>query len=257
MPGAVLGTIWLWRRDRRACLLLLAWALSSWLMAAVQRRYFPYHWHPLLFSLAPLAGIGYAAALRWPDREMASPASRILGASAVGVLLVMLLLPLQVRVRDSLASVTGRMDAFTYLAQFPPQEASLVAADLRLAEYLGTHSTPGDRVVVWDSPLANVLARRDAPTRIGFFFPLVTPRFGGGSHPPGPAQQRLREEYLAGLDDPATRLVAISDDALRGIEPQPRKSIPMLFPELARRLDSGWTMTDSAGAYRIFTRRVP
>jgi hypothetical protein len=257
VPGAVLGTAWLWRRDRRTCVLLLTWALTSWLMVAVQRRYFAYHWHPLLFSLAPSAGIGYAAALRWPDREFASPASRILAASAIGMLLIVLLLPLQVRVRDSLAWGTGRMDAFTYLAQFPPLEASPVAADLRLAEYLGTHSAPGDRVVVWDSPLANTLARREAPTRIGFFFPLVTPRFGGGSHAPGPAQQRLRQEYLAGLDDPATRIVAVSDDALRGVEPQPRKSIPMLFPELAERLDTGWTMTDSAGAYRIFTRRAP
>jgi hypothetical protein len=136
-------------------------------------------------------------------------------------------------------------------------ESSPVAADLRLAEYLGTHSAPGDRVVVWDSPLANTLASREAPTRIGFFFPLVTPRFGGGSHAPGPAQQRLRQEYLAGLDDPATRFVAITDDALRGVEPQPRKSIPMLFPELAERLDAGWALTDSAGAYRIFTRRAP
>lgn len=256
VPGAVLGVTWLWQDNRRASILLTLWALASWVMAAAQRRYFPYHWDPLLLSLAPLAGIGYAAALGQRARE-GPAAGRILSLAAMGALLVMLVLPLQVRVRDALARATGRMDASTYLAQFPPEEAGPVAADLALAEYLGSHTAPTDQVVVWDSPLPNALSGRQAPSRVGFFFPLVTPRPGGGSYPPGPAQERLRAEYLAGLAAPGTRLVAVSEAALRGIEPQPRKSIPMLFPELADRLASDWTLVDSVGPYRILARRAP
>ncbi len=256
VPGAVLGVAWLWQDNRRAGILLTLWALASWVMAAAQRRYFPYHWDPLLLSLAPLAGIGYAAALGQRARE-GPAAGRILATAAVGALLVMLVLPLQVRVRDALARATGRMDAATYLAQFPAGEAGPVAADLALAEYLGSHTSPADLVVVWDSPLPNALSGRKAPSRIGFFFPLVMPAPGGGTLPPGPVQQRLRAEYLAGLAAPGTRLVAVSDAALRGIEPQPRKSVPMLFPELADRLASDWTIVDSVGTYRILARRAP
>jgi hypothetical protein len=257
LPGVLLGVVWLARRDVRAMLLLVTWALTSWLMVAVQRRYFGYHWHPLSFSLAPLAGVGFAAAFRWSEREAPHAGSRVLAGGAMATLLLMLVLPLQVRIRDALARVTGRMDELTYVAQFPPDQAGLLGDDLRLAEYLRSHTRAGDRVAVWDSPLPNVLSARATPSRIGFFFPLVTPRQHGGSAPPGPAQERLRAEYLSALDAASTRHVAVTADALAGREPQPRKSIPMLFPELAARLEQAWVLTDSAGSYRIFSRRVP
>ena len=257
LPGLVLGGVWLWRRERRAALLLMTWAGLAWLLVAVQRRYFPYHWHPVLIASAPVAGIGFAAALRWPDRDFASPASRHLARAAVGILLVLLIMPLQVRIRDAVARLTGRMDEQTYLTQFPAHESAIIQADLALAQYLRTNTAVEDRVMVWDSPLANALAGRKSPTRIGFFFPLVTPRAGGGAFPPGPVQQRMRAEYLGGLDDPATRFVAVTADALAGREPQPRKSIPMLFPEFGERLARSWTVVDSTAGYLIFARQAP
>jgi hypothetical protein len=256
LPGAILGAAWLWRRERVSALVLLYWVASSWLLVAVQRRYFGYHWHPVFFSTAVIAGIGYAAALKWPDREVASPASRILARAAVFVMLVMLVMPLQVRVRDAISHLANHTDAMSYLAQLPRHESDIVASDLALASWLGQHSTPADKVVVWDSPLANALSGRKPPTRIGFFFPLVSPVITGSALEPGPLQQRMRAEYLGGLDDPATRYVAVTADALAGREPQPRKSIPMLFPEFGERLTRSWTVVDSAAGYLVFARQA-
>ena len=134
--------------------------------------------------------------------------------------------------------------------------SDIVASDLALASWLGQHSTPADKVVVWDSPLANALSGRKPPTRIGFFFPLVSPVITGSALEPGPLQQRMRAEYLGGLDDPATRYVAVTADALAGREPQPRKSIPMLFPEFGERLTRSWTVVDSAAGYLVFARQA-
>lgn len=257
LPGAILGAAWLWRRERVPGLVLLYWAASSWLMVAVQRRYFGYHWHPVFFSTAAVAGIGYAAALKWPDREVASPASRILARGAAFLLLVMLVMPLQVQVRDAISHLSGGTDTATWLAQFPRHESDIVASDLALAGWLAQHTGPADKVVVWDSPLANALSQRRPPTRIGFFFPLVSPVITGGALEPGPLQQRMRAEYLGGLDDPATRYVAVTAAALAGREPQPRKSIPMLFPEFGERLARSWTVVDSTTGYLIFARQAP
>ena len=119
-------------------------------------------------------------------------------------------------------------------------------------------NVPEDRVIIWDSPLAGALAQRRAPTRIGFFFPLVNARSAAAAPiAPGPVQQRIRAEYLAGLDDPRTRFVAVTRDALSGEEPSPRKSIPALFPEFGQVLADSWSPVDSAGDYLVFARRAP
>ena len=254
LPAAALGSAWLWQTDRRRFLLFAAWAAGAWLAVAAQRRFFAYHWQPLFWSLAPLAGIGFGIALRRDERAAIAPA-RILAGGALGLLLALLVLPLQVRVRDAIAWIRGSMDSRTFLAQFPPDEAAIVQDDMALAAYLHTHSSPEDRVIIWDSPLAATLAQRRAPTRIGFFFPLVNARQVAGGVTPGTVQQGLRDEYLAGLDDPATRYVAVTRDALTGRERRPRKSVPDLFPEFGHRLATSWRPVDSAGSYVVFARQ--
>ncbi len=256
LPAAVLGVAWLWKSDRRSSLLLLAWAAGAWVAVAAQRRFFIYHWQPVFWSVAPLAGIGFSVALRRPDGVSFAPA-RALAGGLLALLTALLVLPLQVRVRDAADYATGRMNQETFVRQFLPDETAIVQNDMALAKYLTSHSLPEDRVIIWDSPLAGALAQRRAPTRVGFFFPLVNPAStAAGSLEPGPVQQRIRAEYLAGLDDPQTRFVAVTRGALAGVEPFPRKSIPALFPEFGRVLAQSWSPVDSAGDYVVFTRRT-
>lgn len=193
---------------------------------------------------------------RLEGQSVAPP--RALAGALLGLLVAQLVMPLQVRVRDAADYVSGRMNAETFLQQFPPDETGIVRDDMALATYLRSHSLPEDRVVIWDSPLAGVLAQRRAPTRIGFFFPLVNAR--PASAPPiapGPVQQRIRAEYLAGLDDPRTRYVGVTRGALEGVEATPRKSVPALFPELGQALAASWSPVDTVGDYVVFARRAP
>ncbi len=256
LPAAALGIAWLWKADRRASLLLVAWAAGAWVALAAQRRFFPYHWQPVFWSVAPLAGIGFSVALRRSEEAIAP--ARLLAGGLLGLLVALLVIPLQVRVRDAADYVTGRMSQEAFVLQFLPDETAIVRDDLALARYLQSHSSPEDRVIIWDSPLASALAQRRAPTRIGFFFPLVNPR-STAARPiaPGPVQARIRAEYLIGLDNPQTKYVAVTRDALTGAEASPRKSIPALFPEFGRALAESWSPIDSAGNYLVFARRAP
>jgi hypothetical protein len=256
IPAAVVGLAWLWRTDRRAALLLGAWAGGALLGIASQRRYWAYHWHPVYWSLGPLAATGFvviARQLRGTARTFVGP---LLVRASVAMLLFVLVLPLQVHVRDWLGLVSGRLSHEDYLAQFEESQIDIVEDDLALADYLRRHSSPSDRVFVWDSPLANALSDRRTPGRVGFFVALVLPKANGrGVLPLGPIQSRLRQEFLASLDDSSTRYIAVTRDALIGREPMLRKGLPTLFPELNQRLTTEWAVVDTAGGYRVFARR--
>lgn len=256
LPAAVAGAAHLWHRDRRACLLLLAWCAGMALCIAAQRRYWPYHWHPFAWSLGPLAGIGLAALFQDAD-ERARP-GRVLAAAAFALAVFTLVFPLQRRVREWGQLLRGDFPTRTaYLQQLPRDQSDLLADDFALGEWLAAHSAAGDRVFVWDSPLANALARRRTPGRIGFFVPLVLARPNQNEPVPlGPIQQRLRAEFLASLETPATRFVVVSRKAMAGIEPNLRKNVPVLFPEFSAALAERWQVADSVGDYRIHTRRT-
>jgi hypothetical protein len=256
IPAAVVGLAWLWRTDRRAAVLLGAWAGGALLGIASQRRYWAYHWHPVYWSLGPLAAAGMVVIARQLGHRARTFTGTLLVRSSVAMLLFVLVLPLQVHVRDWLGLVTGRLTHEEYLAQFEESQIDIVEDDLALADYLRRHSRPTDRVFVWDSPLANALADRRTPGRVGFFVPLVLPKANGrGVLPLGPIQSRLRREFLANLDDPSTKYVAVTRDALIGREPMLRKGLAALFPELDERLATQWAVVDTAGGYRIFARR--
>ena len=255
LPAAVVGVVHLWSRDRRACLLLLAWCFGMALGIAAQRRYWTYHWHPFAWSLGPLAGIGLGVVAR-SGEEHTRPI-RVLVGAALAFAVFALAFPLQRRVREWVQLLRGDFPSRAeYLRQFPRDQSDVIDDDLSLAEWLTAHSAPEDRVFVWDSPLANALAERRAPGRIGFFVPLVLARAGRNELVPlGPLQQRLREEFLRSLEQPDARLVAVSRKAMAGVEPNLRKNLPMLFPEFHDLLARGWNIVDSAGDYRIYARR--
>jgi hypothetical protein len=255
LPAAAVGAVHLWPRDRRACLLLLAWGAGMALGIAAQRRYWPYHWHPFAWSLGPLAGIGLAAV--FADGDARARPGRVLATTVLALTLFTLVFPLQRRVREWVQLLRGDFPTrAAYLQQFPRDQTDLLDDDFALGEWLGAHSAPEDRVFVWDSPLANALARRRTPGRIGFFVPLVLARANQNEPVPlGPIQQALRAEFLASLATPETRYVVVSHKAMAGIEPNLRKNVPVLFPEFSAALAERWQVTDSVGDYRIHTRR--
>lgn len=255
LPVAVVGAAHLWSRDRRACLLLLAWCLGMALGIAAQRRYWAYHWHPFAWSLGPLAGIGLGVVARAGEGQ--SRPTRMLVGAALAFAVFALAFPLQRRVREWVQLLRGDFPSrAAYMQQFPRDQSDVIDDDLSLAAWLTTHSAPDDRVFVWDSPLANALAGRRAPGRIGFFVPLVLARASRNEPVPlGPIQLRLRDEFLRSLERPEARFVAVSRRALAGIEPNLRKNLPVLFPEFREVLAQRWHVVDSAGDYRIYTRR--
>lgn len=256
VPAAIVGAVQLWDRDRRACLLLLAWCVGMMLCIAAQRRYWGYHWHPFAWSLGPLAGIGLASVFQSGDPR--ARAGRLLAGAAMGLVGFTLVFPLQRKVREWVHLMAGdyptRAD---YFHQFVRDQSDLAGDDIDLAAWLTAHAAPEDRVFIWDSPLPNALSGRRAPGGIGFFGPLVLARANTNEPMPlGPIQQRLRAEFLASLESPATRYVVVSHNAMAGIEPNLRKNVPVLFPAFRDTLTLRWRITDSVGDYRIYERRA-
>jgi hypothetical protein len=255
MPAAVVGTAWLWGRDRRATLLLLLWIGGALLGIGVQRRWFIYHWHNLWWAVAPLAGIGFARVLR-RDTGEAGGAGRVLALTSLALLCFWLTFPLQQKVREWSQLMAGQFATRDqWLRVFLMSESEIVADDLALSDWLRAHTAPEDRVFVWDSPLANALSHRHAPSRVAFFVPItLADRNQRQPIPPGPVQQRMRAEFMAALDRD-TRYFAVTRDALEGREPDLRKNLPVLYDELSRKLRLEWSLVDTARGYRIYARR--
>ncbi|HEX5633992.1 MAG TPA: hypothetical protein VFX50_12225, partial [Gemmatimonadales bacterium] len=251
IPAAVVGALHLWARDRRAFALFLAWIGGAVLSMAVQRRWFPYHWFNLAWAMAPLAGIGFARALRAHPRDAA--AARAIAVTTLAMLTLWFVFPLQQRVREWAQYLTGALpDREAYVGQFAPTESGIILDDLALARWLEVNTAPDDKVFVWDSPLANALAQRRAPTRVGFFVPLtLADRNRRQAIPLGPIQLAMRAEFMHALDHD-TRVVAVTRASLEGREEYLRKSVPELYPEFHRTLRERWVVVDSAREYLIF-----
>ena len=156
LPTALAGFAVVLEDDRRAALVMLAWAAGMLLCVAVQRRFWPYHWHAVSWSLGPLAGIGLAATVQGATRARAG---RSLAIVLVALTLYVLAFPLQRKVREWTRLMGGGYSSRTeYYHEFDREQSDLVGDDLDLAVWLTRHSDPGDRIFIWDSPLAYPLS---------------------------------------------------------------------------------------------------
>jgi len=254
IPVAVVGAFFVWSRDRRVCLLFLVWIAGAALSLAVQRRWFDYHWFTIAWPLAPIAGIGFARALR-SERSGPAPA-RLIAITALAFLTLRFTWPLQQRIREWAEYLTGTLPSQeAYIAQFAPTESSIVLDDHALTAWLRAHTAPDDRVFIWDSPLAYSLAPRLAPSRVGFWVPVVlADRNHRKPIPLGPIQLEMRAEFMTALDRD-TKVVAVTREAFDGREEFLRKSLPELYGELHHKLESEWVIVDSARNYLIFRPR--
>lgn len=171
-----LAIVGLWSVSGRGRLLLGTWLIAAALSVWVQRKYFGYHWTPVLLPLAGLAGAGLAALLSPLQRLTAR---RAWAGAATGALLIALW---SVEREASgygaaLRLMTGRMSREAYWTRFgrPYRGDFSFAADRWAARYVRDHTRPGDPVFIWGfEPLILFLADRRAPTRFVFAVPLVS-----------------------------------------------------------------------------------
>jgi hypothetical protein len=172
----LLAALGMWAARQPARLLLGTWLIAAALSVGVQRKYFGYHWTPVLLPLAGLAGAGLAALL--------SPARRLTGRHGpTAVIAGALLIFAWSAEREAsgycaaLRLMTSRLSREVYWARFgrPYRGDFAFVADLWAAQFVRAHTRPEDPVFIWGfEPLTLFLAERRAPTRFVFAVPVVS-----------------------------------------------------------------------------------
>jgi hypothetical protein len=175
-PVALAG-VGLWAARAPARLLLGAWLAAALISVTMQRKYFGYHWTPVLLPLAGLAGTGLAALLS-PLRRL--PRGAAWAVAGTGALLIAGWSAEREANGYGAAArlVTGRLSPESYWSRFgrPYQGDFSFLADVWAARYIQAHTRPSDGVYLWGfEPLTLFLAGRYAPSRFIFAVPLVSP----------------------------------------------------------------------------------
>jgi hypothetical protein len=171
----MLAGVGLWAVGRSARLLLGLWLASALLSVWVQRKYFGYHWTPILLPLAGLAGAGLAALLS-PLQRLRARGVRAIAAAGALLVAVWSVEREATGYVAALRFVAGRVTREAYWERFgrPYRGDFSFAADRWAAHYIREHSRPGEPVFIWGfEPLTLFLADRRAPTRFIFAVPLV------------------------------------------------------------------------------------
>jgi len=198
---AAAGFLWMVARDRRLGNgLIVGWGLLSGVILVLQRKFFSYHYLPLVPPLCLLAAYGVVQLWRLADRWRGRPA-----AWALRGLLVLLLLANVAQFAHTnglyfsrfLRFATGRMDAETFYAAFNtyPRHYSY-PADKAVADWVRAHTRP-------DEPLGTLggygatpiwLAERPPAARYLFTYPFFHRRVADD-----PLIRQMRAELLADL----------------------------------------------------------
>ncbi len=209
------------------------WLLPLWwaVMVAsvcVQGKYFAYHWLPVLPPLALLAGLGWAAAVRWAGQLAGGRRPAVIA----GLLLILLGLFAQgywAQFHRPIAYATRRLPDEQYLSDFTASGHYFsFPADLALAQYLRDNSPPKAPIFSWGlDALVYFLADRPPASRFIQDQPLLTPW-----SPP-----QWREELIQDLSRNRPQFILVAHD---DIQPwvtlwngDSASALPY-YPELAR-----------------------
>ena len=152
---------------------LLAMLAGGLLAVWVQDKYFGYHWQTVLPAFALLAGIGCVSFCR----SVRLSAGRI----QIACLLLIALWTAGTQgtyFRDATRMALGAVSYPHWLQRFgrPAAGDNSFLADTWAADYVRSHTDPGDGVLVWGfEPAVYLLSNRRPPTRFFFNVPVTSP----------------------------------------------------------------------------------
>jgi hypothetical protein len=126
-----------------------------------------------------------------------------------------------------------------------------------LAEYLRTHTEPGDRIQVWGyESLVYYLAQREAASRFQTSHGLV---MRVPEQDLTPMQRRWREEHMHAVQQQPPRYVAVVRDDNWWWAPGERTSEQLLsdFPEWQHFIDEHYELETTIGRFLVYRRSAP
>jgi 4-amino-4-deoxy-L-arabinose transferase-like glycosyltransferase len=136
-----------------------------------------------------------------------------------------------------------------YANYFPQHKLEKLADQLKVIEYLKTHSSADDEVYVWGTaPLINFLSERRSPTRFVSNLGLISPW--------GPAH--WREELVEGLNaNPPLHIVVARRDAIPTVSQSDLDSEQKLaaFPALAELMARRYAPCERSTNFTVYRRK--
>lgn len=166
-PALLAGALALWRAERRACYAVLLWLMLAVGCVALQGKFFIYQWIPVFAPVALLGGIGISGVLtsqmgggRQALAQRAMKAATLLASFCLAAWLAV------APARDVtrwLAYCSGTLARLEYYDRFEFDQYR-VGDQIRAADYIATHTRPGDAIVVFgnDATLGYLSGRRMA-----------------------------------------------------------------------------------------------
>jgi hypothetical protein len=249
LPAAIAGSAALWPRSRSLAAALIAAVGVTTMCVGLQGRFFPYHWGPMLPSLAALAGVGISAALDDPSAAARSGSrARLLAVALLGVTVFVASVRPLVYVWHWVSFVTGRHSAETYLSRFADQWAVNPADQRRVAALLQGRTREGAVIGLWgDDAGVAYLAKRPLASR----FPVTRYLEIAAS---SDITQRFRAEYLRGIETCRPEYFVIGRHVnLRG-DPH-RVPVQEQFPALHELLSRDYEADTVIGSIEVLRRR--
>jgi hypothetical protein len=246
--AAGVGIAACWRSNRRNASLLLAWLSLTVAGVALQGRWYPYVWTPLI---PPLLVLGIAGLTHLVGPPAAPEPGRLrrpryllgvgLGLSALG-LATRSLLP---ESRAAAYLALGRLDRMQYLSRYREGGPNFSAADVvRAAERVSRETSPDECVLVWPEPGVNVLAVRRTPARFATVAALTR-------YERTPRRKRYQAEFLAALELHPPSLILIDNLATAG-RPSYVGDLITRFPTFLQFVYPRYDLAGHVGKYAIW-----
>ena len=257
LPFLAFGLLDLRRRNRAACTLLIGEMFICVLMAPLQNKYYYYHWIPFLALECLAVGWGVSRALSLARRAAARPNDVPIASmltwltrfAIVPALMIAFLNPALQAVR-LVAKETGLIDRDHYLkiyGEYGKGDFSY-RADVMAAQYLETHSGPGDTALVWGfEPIINYLAGRRSPTRFGFHYPLTR----GAQNP---FEVSYRREFMEKLAQGPPLYILVVDFDQNNLQPLSSKELLQQFVELKNFVEKNYRLETVIEHFEIWRR---
>lgn len=247
LPAVLAAT---WHGGRKAWLglaVVLSWSLVAIGSAALQGKFFDYHYLPLTAPTALIFGYGLALLIRRLLARVRGHEARVLVILACIVALVAIT-PLGRRASDLALVTVGAESIEQYIEhrreyRFPTYD---VADIRRVADVVQDSTTPDQRVFVWAfEPTINVRAQRRTVSRFLYNYPF---RASEGN-------RAYEDELMQALRArPPEVFVVASKDRFPGFTGTYKDSTVLLreFTELHSFLEDRYHLAESIGRYALW-----